>query len=136
MTQAKRSAELTHIKPAKIGINIHATPAIPLLPIHQYVHYDKGHTIYSAGQLQAFGTQVHQLPRSEGGQQHIITSEGFNIPLSYHSRLSYIDMWCPPTDAELYYLPHILFISNVERHLSYLDDDLSCKELPMINLLI
>lgn len=31
MTQAKRSAELTHIKPAKMRINIHTTPAIPPL---------------------------------------------------------------------------------------------------------
>lgn len=85
----------------------------PLSSSHQCIHHDKGSTIHSTGQLHAFGTQLHQVPRSQDVvSKRIITSEGFHIPLSYHSGLPYMDM-CPPTDAEVHSLPHILLTSNV-----------------------
>jgi hypothetical protein len=104
--------------------------------LHQYVHYDKGHTIHSAGRLHAFGTQVHQVPRRQGAQYRSITSaEGFHIPLSYHSGLLNMDI-CPPTNAELHSLPHILLNSNLEWNPSCLNDEFSCNELSLIDLLI
>jgi hypothetical protein len=53
-------------------------PAIVFM--QQYAGYGKGHTIHSSAQIRAFSTQVHDTPRSQGGQQRIITSEGYHIP--------------------------------------------------------
>ncbi len=91
-------------------VQTHRGPAIVFMH-HQYAHYGKGHTIHSTAQIRSFGTQVHDSPRSQGGQQRLITSEGYHIPLSYRSGLPYMDMR-PPTDDELHQLPHIIIITH------------------------
>jgi hypothetical protein len=62
----------------------HQGPAIVFMK--QYAGYRKGHIIHSTAQIRAFGTQVHDSQWSQGGQQRLITSEGYHIPLSYRSR--------------------------------------------------
>jgi hypothetical protein len=63
--------------------------------MNQYAGYGKRHTIHSTAQIRAFSTQIHGSPRSQCGQQRLITSEGYHIPLvSYHSGLPYMDMSC------------------------------------------
>ena len=69
-------------------VHTHRGPAI-VIPLHQYAHYGKGHTIHATAQIRAFGTQVHDSPRTQGGQQRLITSDGYHIPLSYRSGLPY-----------------------------------------------
>ena len=71
-------------------VTTHRGPAIVLL--HQYANYGKGHTIHSSSQLRAFGTLVHDTPRSNGGLQRIITPDGYHIPLCYRAGLPYMDM--------------------------------------------
>jgi hypothetical protein len=51
--------------------------------LNQYANYGKGPTIHSSGQLQSFGTLVHEAPYSNGGLQHIVTPNGYHIPLCY-----------------------------------------------------
>jgi hypothetical protein len=104
----------------------HWGPAIVFM--HQYAGYRKGHTIHSTAQIRAFGTQVHDAPRSQGGQQRLITSEGYHIPLSYRSGLLYMDM-CPPTDEKLQQLPHIILTSDAVWDPSTLDDEFSSEEI-------
>jgi hypothetical protein len=107
-------------------VQTHRGPAIVFM--HQYAGYGKGHTIHSTAQIRAFGTQVHDTPRSQGGQQRIITSEGYHAPLSYRSGLPYMDVR-PPTDEELRQLPHIILTSDAVRDPSTLDDEFSCEEI-------
>ena len=108
-------------------VHTHRGPAIVLL--HQCAHYGKGHTIHSTAQIRSFGTQVHDhSPRSQGGQQRLITSEGYHIPLSYCSGLPYMDMR-PPTDDELKQLPHIILTSDAVWDPSCLDDEFSFDEI-------
>jgi hypothetical protein len=107
-------------------VETHRGPAIIIL--HQYAHYGKGHTIHSAGQLRAFGNLVHDAPRRHGGQQRVITPDGYHIPLSYRSGLPHMDMR-PPTDAEYDTLPHILLTSDDVWSPSCLDDEFSCADL-------
>jgi hypothetical protein len=107
-------------------VQTHRGPAIVFM--HQYAGYGKGHTIHSTAQIRAFGTQVHDTPRSQGGQQRIITSEGYHIPLSYRSGLPYMDMR-PPTDEELQQLPHIILTSDAVWDPSTLDDEFSFEEI-------
>ena len=89
---------------------------------------EKGNTIHSTAQNRAFGTTVHDTPRSQGGQQRLITSEGYHIPLFYRSGLPYMDMR-PPTDEELQQLPHIILTSDAVWDPSTLDDEFSFEEI-------
>jgi hypothetical protein len=107
-------------------VQTHRGPAIVFM--HQYAHYGKGHTIHSTAQIRSFGTQVHDSPRSQGGQQRLITSEGYHIPLSYRSGLPYMDMR-PPTDDELHQLPHIILTSDAVWDPSCLDDEFTFDEI-------
>jgi hypothetical protein len=97
--------------------------------MNQYADYDKGHTIHYTAQIQAYGTQVHDSPRSQSGQQRLITSEGYHIPLSYRYGLPYMDMR-PPTDKELQQLPHIILTSDaIWDPSATLDDAFSFEEI-------
>ncbi len=107
-------------------VHTHRGPAVVFM--HQYAHYGKGHTIHSSAQIRAFGTDVHDTPRSQGGQQRLITSEGYHIPLSYRSGLPYMDMR-PPTDEELKQLPHIILTSDAVWDPACLDDEFSPDEI-------
>ena len=109
-------------------VQTHRGPAIVIL--HQYAHYGKGHTIHSASQLRAFGTLVHEAPRCLGGQQRLVTPDGYHIPLSYRSGLPHMDMR-PPTDGEYATLPHILLTSDAPWLPSSLDDEFSCDDLAL-----
>jgi hypothetical protein len=79
--------------------------------MNQYASYGKGHTIHSTAFILAFGTQVHDSQHNQGGEQCLITSEGYHAPLSYGSGLLYMNMR-PPTDTELQQLPHIILTSD------------------------
>ena len=107
-------------------VTTHRGPAIVLL--HQYANYGKGHTIHSSSQLRAFGTLVHDTPRSNGGLQRIITPDGYHIPLCYRAGLPYMDMR-PPNDQEWDTLPHILLTGDDVWNPSCLDDELSVAGL-------
>ena len=107
-------------------VDTHRGPAIAIL--HQYAHYGKGNTIHSSAQMRDFGIEVHDAPRRHGGQQRLITPDGYHIPLSYRDGLPILAMR-PPTDDELSSLPHLLLTSDVPWIPSCLDDDFTCDEI-------
>ena len=78
--------------------------------------------------MRAFGIEVHDAPRRHGGQQRLITPEGYHIPLSYRDGLPILTMR-PPTDDELSVLPHLLLTSDAPWIPSCLDDDFTCDEI-------
>jgi hypothetical protein len=96
---------------------------------------EKGNTIHSTAQNRAFGTTVHDTPRSQGGQQRLITSEGYHIPLSYRSGLPYMDMR-PPTDEELQQLPHIILTSDAVWDMTNSLSKKSLRMHPLMPLLL
>ncbi len=55
-------------------------------------------------------------------------AEGYNIPLSYHAGLPYMDLR-PPTDAELHSLTHIILTSDAVWDPSCLDDESTFEEI-------
>jgi hypothetical protein len=107
-------------------VTTHRGPAIVIL--NQYATYGKGHTIHSSSQLHAFGTLVHVAPRYNGGCQHLVTPDGYHIPLCYRSGLSYMDMR-PPGDNEMETLPHILLTGDNLWNPSCIDDEFSIADL-------
>jgi hypothetical protein len=96
--------------------------------MNQYAGFGKGHAIHSTAQIRAFGTQVHDSPQSQGGQQRLVTSEGYHIPLSYRSSLPYMDMHLS-TNEELQQIPHIILTSDTVWDPSTPDDEFSFKEI-------
>ena len=71
----------------------------PIIRIfNQYAMGGKGHTIYSALQMEAFGLKVDDKSRLLPGlnsKQAIITPDGYEIPLSIQGGLAYMDMDYP-----------------------------------------
>jgi hypothetical protein len=106
-------------------VHAHRGPGAILLFQHQYAqHYGKGHTIHSTAQMQVFGTQARDSPQSQGGHLCLIACEGgYHVPA-----LSCMDM-CPPNDAKLHTLPHILLTSDPVCNPSTFDDELTLDEL-------
>jgi hypothetical protein len=97
-------------------VHTHRGPAIVFL--HQYAHCGKGHTIHSPAQeIRSFGTQVHDhSPRSQGGQQPLITSD-----LSFHAlnkcagSFDTLMVLCPllHTPQSLHFLSCFVFWSSI-----------------------
>eukprot|EP00977_Amphora_coffeiformis_P025615 scaffold20852_cov99-Amphora_coffeaeformis.AAC.1 len=48
---------------------------------HKYANLGHGKTIHSKGQMENFGIVVDDRARSAGGNQFVITTEGYVIPL-------------------------------------------------------
>ena len=91
--------------------------------MNQYAHINQGNTIHSSGQLEAFGTIVHDKAKPNGGHQCIITQGGYVIPLNVRCGLVYMDMR-PSTDAELdgpNQPPQIILTSDLEWNPSSID---------------
>ena len=63
--------------------------------MNQYAYINRGHTIHSSGQLEAFGTIVHDKAKPNGGHQCIIAQGGYVIPLNVCHGLIYMDIHPP-----------------------------------------
>jgi hypothetical protein len=95
---------------------------------HQYAHHGSGKTIHSVSQLRQFGTIVDDTPRNFGGRQCLETLDGYIIPLSVRSGLSFMDM-SPPTKTELETYPHVFFTSDTDWNPHDISDEYSITDL-------
>ena len=99
-----------------------------ILIMNQYAHMPQACTIHSSAQMEAFGIQVDDRARANGGHQRIITPEGYVIPLQVRSGLIYMDMR-PYTDAEFdgpNQLPHVILTSDQDWEPSSIDHEYDC----------
>jgi hypothetical protein len=85
-----------------------------ILIFHQLAGIQKGQSILSAGQMEAFHNKVneHLLCFDPKGQL-ITTNDGFELPLNVWNGLAYLDI-CPYTDNEWENLPHLVMTSDVD----------------------
>ena len=115
--------QLTDI-PLVTAAEVIITQKGPVIAImNQYAYINRGHTIHSSGQLEAFGTIVHVKAKPNGGHQFIIAKGCYVIPLNVHHGLVYMYMR-PPTDKELdgpNQLPQIILTSDLEWNPSSID---------------
>ena len=115
--------QLTDI-PLVTAAGVITTQKGPVIVImNQYAHINQGNTIHSSGQLEAFGTIVHDKAKPNGEHQCIIAQGGYVIPLNVRHELVYMDMR-PPTDAELdgpHQLPQMILTSDLEWNPSSID---------------
>ena len=76
-----------------------------------YVGYGKGKSILSINQLDAFDLMCHPKPRKHGGEQKIVTPEGFVFKLRYKGGLTYLPIALPMEDEDMHELNHVHFSS-------------------------
>ena len=90
--------------------------------MRQYAYTGKGKTIHSCGQLEAHKQIVDDKSKRVGGNQRIITIDGYVIPLNIRSGLPYMTMR-PYTDTEWQQLPHVILTADTNWDPSMLDDE-------------
>ena len=97
-----------------------------LLVFHRYALLDRGRTIHSSVQLEAGGNIVDDRSIEFGGQQNVVTHDGYRIPLDIVDGLAYFRTR-PYTDDELATLPQVVMTSNTpwrpSRYNSVISDD-------------
>ena len=90
---------------------------------HQYAHINKGASIHSSVQLEAYKQDVNDRSlRTPGGMQRILTVDGYEIPLNIRNGLPYLQIR-PYTDHEFETLPHVIMTSDQDWDPSVLDCD-------------
>ena len=88
---------------------------------HQYAHINKGASIHSSVQLEAYKQDVNDRSRRvPGGLQRIVTVDGYEIPLAFRNGLPYLPIK-PYTDREFETLPHVIMTSDQDWDPSVLD---------------
>ena len=71
------------------------------LIMNKYAYYGKGHTIHSSGQIEWDTNTVDDKSVQVGGQQRIITIDGYSMPLVCKGGLMYLKFQAIPTDTDL-----------------------------------
>ena len=119
-----------------IGINNHEIPGLDIvqcaalvntnhgivnLIMNEYAYYGKGHTIHSSGQIEWHTNTVDDKSVQVGGQQRIITIDGYSMPLVCKGGLMYLKFQGIPTDTDLQTYPSVHLTSPQEWDPSVLD---------------
>ena len=105
-----------------IGINNYEIPVLDIvqcaalvktnngivnLIMNEYAYYGKGHNIHSSGQIESHTNTVDDKSVQVGGQQRIITIDGYSIPLLCKGGLMYLKFQGIPTDKDLQRYPSV-----------------------------
>ena len=100
---------------------LHTTSGDVIGIFHQYAHINKGTSIHSSVQLEAYKQDVNDRSlRTPGGKQRILTVDGYVIPLTVRNGLPYLNIR-PYTDLEFDTLPHVIMTSDHDWDPSILD---------------
>ncbi len=116
-------AEVTDLRIAQGAALVETVNDGPIIIImSQYANLGRGKTIHSKGQMENFGLVVDDRRRLNGGNQCIITQEGYVIPLHIRDGLPRFDM-SPPTDEDLEKYPHVFITSDAPWDPHCLDEE-------------
>ena len=122
-----------------VGVTDHVLPSLPIVQaaakldttdqgpiIGVFSSYakrnDGGPTVHSKGQMEAFGLIIDDKSSQVGGNQCIITTEGYVVPLHIRQGLPYLPM-AVPSQEELESLPHVFFTADSLWDPSILDSE-------------
>ena len=119
-----------------IGINNHEIPGLDIvqcaalvntnhgivnLIMNEYAYYGKGHTIHSSGQIEWHTNTVDDKSVQVGGQQRIITIDGYSMPLMCKGGLMYLKFQGILIDVDLQTYPSVHLTSPQEWDSTVLD---------------
>ena len=91
------------------------------LIMNEYAYYGRGHSIHSSGQLEWYTNTVDDKSVQVGGQQRIVTIDGYSMPLVCKGGLMYLQLQGIPTDQDLQNYPSVHLTSPQEWNPSVLD---------------
>ena len=89
--------------------------------MNEYAYYGKDHSIHSSGQIEWHTNTVDDKSVQVGGQQRIITIDGYSMPLVCKGGLMYLKFQGIPTDKDLQTYPSVHLTSPQEWDPSVLD---------------
>ena len=91
------------------------------LIMNEYAYYGRGHSIHSSGQIEWYTNTVDDKSVHVGGQQRIVTIDGYSMPLVCKGRLMYLQLQGIPTDQDLQNYPSVHLTSPHEWDPSVMD---------------
>ena len=71
------------------------------LIMNEYAYYGRGHSIHSSGQIEWYTNTVDEKSVQVGGQQTIVTIDGYSMPFVWLDGLMYLQLQGIPTDQDL-----------------------------------
>ena len=77
------------------------------LIMNEYAYYGRGHSIHSSGKIVWYTNRVDDKSAQVGGQQRIVTIDGYSIPLVCKGGLMYLQLQGIPTDQDLQNYPSV-----------------------------
>ena len=75
--------------------------------MNEYAYYGRGHSIHSSGQVEWYTNVVDDKSVQVGGQQRIVTIDGYSMPLICKGGLMYLELQGIPTDKDLQTYPSV-----------------------------
>ena len=91
------------------------------LIMNEYAFCGRGHSIHSSGQIEWYTNTVDDESVQVGGQQRIITIDGYSMPLVCKGGLMYLELLGIPKDKDLQTDPSVHFTSRHEWNPSVLN---------------
>ena len=83
------------------------------LIMNEYAYYGIGHSIHSSGQIEWYKNTVDDKSVQVGGQQRIITIDGYSMPLVCKGGLMYLQLQVIPTDQDLQNYPSVHLMNGI-----------------------
>ena len=103
--------ELANLKLTQATASVKTMADGPIIVImSQRVNCGHGQTVYFKGQREHFGVIIDIKSQNAGGKQHIITLEGYRIPVHVRDGLMCIDMRIP-TATKMDKCPHAFLMT-------------------------
>ena len=84
------------------------------LIMNEYAYYGRGHSIHSSGEIEWYTNSVDDKSVQVGGQQRIVTINGYSMPLICKGGLMYLELQGVPTDTDLQIYPSV-HLTNADR---------------------
>ena len=89
--------------------------------MNEYAYYGRGHSIHSSGQIEWYTNTVDDKSVQVGGQQRIVTIDGYSMPFVCKGGLMYLQIQGIPTDQDLQSYPSVHLTSPHEWDPSVID---------------
>ena len=123
------NSSFSQFKSATVGGRTDTQMGPVIAVITHVAMYGKGTSIISKGQMEHFGIEVDDKSRKLGGQQRLVTPDGYVIPLVMRNGLPRLSL-TKPTDEELANLPHVYLTQDSDEwDPTVLDNDYEAKDL-------
>ena len=93
---------------------VYTNNGIVSLIMNQYAYYGRGDSVHSSGEIEWYTNTVGDKSLQFGGQQRIITIDGYSMPLMCKGGLMYLELLGITTNKDLQTYPSLHLTSPHE----------------------